>query len=113
MSFSGLIDQVEAVSGGTAHLDHRIGEAFDLPPHPYTRSLDAALQLIPAGWSVAQLTHHNDCQGHFTGWSAELYRPNHGIIPCPAGRLSASAALALCSAALRVRQSLHVPLQAA
>jgi hypothetical protein len=72
------------------------------PVPAYTRSLDAAMLLIPDGWSVHRLTRRNDCRGNFTGWMAELYRAADVVLELPTLSLAATAPLALCASALRI-----------
>ena len=104
MNIEDLVQRIETAPGPSERLDTEIVEALGgRGTHaPFTASVDAALSLVPPGWSVHQLSHHNDCHGHFTGWVAELYRPDQSVVACPAAALVASAALALCAAALRV-----------
>jgi len=105
MNIEDLIQRIETAPGPSDRLDIEIVQAISPRPVPaaFTGSLDSALTLIPPGWSVLRLSHHNDCNGHFTGWLAELYRPDQSVVACPATALIASAPLALCAAALRVR----------
>jgi hypothetical protein len=76
------------------------------PVPAYTSSLDAALALVPDGWSIHQLQRRNDCKGNFTGWTAELYRATDVVLAVSSYGTAATAALALCAAAMRVRQAL-------
>jgi hypothetical protein len=99
-----LVALIEAASEGSEYLDYAVQRGFGLmkPVPAYTRSVDAALDLMPAGWSVHRLTRRNDCRGNFTGWSAELYRASDVVLE-PAAASGATAALALAAAALRAR----------
>ena len=49
----------------------------------YTRSLDAALKLVPDGWTIHRLGQLSDCQGGFGGWIGEIYRASDAMIPYP------------------------------
>jgi hypothetical protein len=103
MILSKLLQEIELAPCGSHGLDSAIAAALDVAAsRSYSRSLDAAFGLLPDGWSLHQLSHHNDCNGHFTGWSAELYQPTDGIVLCPSARQVASAPLAVCAAVLRV-----------
>ena len=101
-----LIAALEGAAEGSEYLDYAIQRQFRLmkPVPAYTRSLDAAMLLIPAGWSINRLCHRHDCQGSFTGWLAELYRASQAVIEYPANSPGATAALALCLAATRIHQ---------
>src|SRR5215469_8961845 len=108
MEIAKLIPSLQAAGEGSEYLDYAIQRQFGLmkPVPAYTRSLDAALQLCPEGWSIHRLGQRHDCRGSFTGWVAELYRAGEAVIEFPANSLGASAALALCAAAMRVRAGL-------
>ena len=99
-----LIAALEAASEGSDYLDYAIQRNFGLmkPVPLYSRSLDAAMSLVPEGWSIHRLMQRNDCRGHFSGWMAELYRASHVILELPYS-LGATAPLALAAAALRAR----------
>ena len=101
-----LIAAVEAASEGSEYLDYSIQRHFGLmkPVPLYTRSLDAAMALLPEGWSIHRLTRRNDCRGNFTGWMAELYRAANVVLELPYSA-GATAPLALAAAALRAHFS--------
>jgi hypothetical protein len=104
MDAAKLIAALEAAEEGSEYLDYTIQRHFGLmkPVPLYTRSLDAALALVPEGWSVHRLTRRNDCRGSFTGWLAELYRAGDVVLELPYSN-GATAALALAAAGLRAR----------
>jgi len=105
MEPSKLIVSLEAAAEGSEYLDYAIQRLFGLmkPVPAYSRSIDAAMLLIPEGWSVHRLTRRNDCRGNFTGWMAELYRAADVVLELPTLSLAATAPLALCASALRIR----------
>jgi hypothetical protein len=107
MDITKLISTLQAAGEGSEYLDYAIQRQFTLmkPVPTYTRSIDAALQLIPEGWSIHRLGRRHDCRGNFTGWCAELYQASDAVIEFPANSLGATAPLALCVAALRVHES--------
>jgi hypothetical protein len=104
MEPSKLIVSLEAAAEGSEYLDYAIQRLFGLmkPVPAYSRSLDAAMLLIPDGWSVHRLGRRNDCRGSFTGWMAELYRAGDVVLELPTLSLAATAPLALCASALRI-----------
>jgi hypothetical protein len=108
MDTTKLIAALQAAREGSEYLDYAIQRQFALmkPVPAYTRSVDAAMLLIPDGWSIHRLCRHHDCRGNFTGWLAELYQASHAVIEFPANPLGATAALALCTAAMRIHESL-------
>jgi hypothetical protein len=109
-----LLSALETASEGSEYLDYAIQRVFGLmkPVPCYSRSVDAALTLIPEGWSIHRLGQRHDCRGNFTGWFAELYRAQEAVIEFPSNSTGATAPLALCAAAMRVRDSLAaVPLE--
>ncbi len=89
-------------SEGSEYLDYTIQRLFGVakPVPEYTRSLDGAMRLIPAGWSVHRLGHLHDGRGNYTSWSANLYRADQAVIDEGAVARAATAPLALCLAAL-------------
>jgi hypothetical protein len=107
MDLAKLITLLESATEGSEYLDYAIQRQFSLtkPVPTYTRSLDAAMRLIPEGWSIHRLGRRHDCRGNFTGWTAEIYRAADAVIAFPADSLGSTAALALCTAAMRVVQS--------
>ena len=98
---------LDAAEEGSEYLDYTIHRQFGSmnPVPPYTRSVDAAMLLFPAGWSIHFLCRRHDCHGIFTGWLAELYRATAVVVEYPSSSLRATAPLALCSAAIRIRQA--------
>ena len=103
-----LLSALETASEGSEYLDYAIQRVFGLmkPVPCYSRSVDAALLLVPDGWSIHRLGQRHDCRGNFTGWFAELYRAHEAVIEFPSNSTGATAPLALCAAAMRVRESL-------
>lgn len=111
MDLAKLVAALESATEGSEYLDYAIQRQFALmkPVPAYTSSVDAAMSLLPEGWSIHRLCHRHDCRGNFTGWFAELYRASDAVIEQPANSLGATAALALCVAAMRVRHSESAP----
>jgi hypothetical protein len=107
MDTTKLIAALQAAAEGSEYLDYAVQRQFSLtkPVPAYTRSVDAAIMLIPEGWSIHRLGRRHDCRGKFTGWLAELYRAADAVMEFPANSLGASAPLALCVAAMRVHES--------
>jgi hypothetical protein len=103
-----LIAALEGAAEGSEYLDYSIQRRFGLmkPVPPYTRSLDAAMALLPEGWSIHRLMRRHDCRGNFTAWAAELYRASDVILEAPAAATGATAPLAIACAALRVRNAM-------
>jgi hypothetical protein len=106
MDIAKLIAGLQAASEGSEYLDYAIQRQFSLmkPVPTYTRSVDAAMLLIPEGWSIHRLGRRHDCKGKFTGWLCELYRARDAVIEFPANSLGATAPLALCVAAMRIHE---------
>lgn len=104
-----LITTLEAAAEGSEYLDFAIQRRFGLmkPVPAYTRSVDAAMSLIPAEWSIHQLQRRTDCRGSFTNWNAELFRASDVVLEFPSRGVAATAPLALCAAAMRVLQALE------
>ena len=109
MDWAKLIVALENASEGSEYLDYAIQRRFGLrkPVPAYTTSLDAALSLVPPGWSIHQLHRRNDCRGAFTGWVAEFYRATDVVLEFPSNGTAASAPLALCAAAMRVLHAIE------
>jgi hypothetical protein len=109
MDLAKLILALESATEGSEYLDYAIQRRFGLkkPVPAYTSSIDAALALVPAEWSIHKLHRRNDCRGAFTGWIAELYRATDVVLEFPSNSTAASAALALCAATMRVYQGLE------
>ena len=106
MDIAKLIASLQAATEGSEYLDYAIQRQFSLmkPVPAYTRSVDAAMLLIPEGWSIHRLGRRHDCKGKFTGWLCELYRARDAVIEFPANSLGATAPLALCVAAMRIHE---------
>jgi hypothetical protein len=100
-----LVSTLQSAKEGSEYLDYAIQRLFGtMKPVPlYTRSLDAALSLVPEGWTIHRLGQVSNCQGGFGGWIGEIYRARDAMIPYPSSAPAASAPLAICVAALRVR----------
>jgi hypothetical protein len=107
MDVEKLIAALEGAAEGSEYLDYAIQRQFGLmkPVPAYTRSLDAALSLLPEGWSIHRLMRRNDCRGNFTNWAAELYRAADIVLEIPATAIGMTAPLALACAALRIRNA--------
>ena len=100
-----LIAALESAAEGSEYLDYSIQRQFGLmkPVPPYTRSIDAAMSLVPDGWSIHRLMRRNDCRGNFTGWQVELYRAKDVVLEIPSTAACATAALTIACAALQLR----------
>src|SRR5579864_2331474 len=105
MDLAKLMTTLQSAKEGSEYLDYAIQRLFGTakPVPLYTRSLDAAMLLIPEGWTIHRLGQITDCQGGFGGWIGEIYRARDAMIPYPSITPAASAPLAICIAALRVR----------
>jgi hypothetical protein len=99
------VTTLQSAKEGSEYLDYAIQRLFGTakPVPLYTRSIDAALTLLPEGWTIHRLSQLSDCHGGFGGWIGEIYRASDAMIPYPATAPAASAPLALCIAALRLR----------
>lgn len=108
-----LAARVEAAQAADRELDAEIGAAIDfgLFPPPFTKSIDAALLLVPEGshWGLG----HDDT-GPLAGWAWVRAKVSDGWqeFHSPpkmgfrhAGPFPATPALALCAAALRARSA--------
>jgi hypothetical protein len=104
MDITALVTALQTAREGSEYLDYAIQRQFAMqkPVPAYTRSIDAAMLLMPDGWSIHRLCRHHDCRGNFTGWLAELYQATAAVIEFPANPLGATAALAICTAAMQV-----------
>jgi hypothetical protein len=102
-----VIAALGAAEEGSEYLDYAIHRQFGLtnPVAPYTRSIDAAMLLFPAGWSIHRLCRRHDCHGNFAGWLAELYRATAVVVEFPSSSLKATAPLALCFATIRIHEA--------
>lgn len=105
MDLAKLVAMLQSAKEGSEYLDYAIQRLFGTakPVPLYTRSLDAALTLLPEGWTIHRLSQITNCQGGFGGWIGEIYRARDAMIPYPSSAPAASAPLAICVAALRVR----------
>ena len=106
MDLAKLITVLQSAKDGSEYLDYAIQRVLfgmTKPVPEYSRSLDAAMRLVPEGWTIHRLTQLSDCQGGFGGWVGDLYRASDAMIPYPSEGTTTSAPLALCLAALRVR----------
>jgi hypothetical protein len=105
MHLAKLVSMLQCAKEGSEYLDYAIQRLFGTakPVPLYTRSIDAALTLVPQGWTIHRVGQISDCQGGFAGWIGELYRAQDAMIPYPSSSPVASAPLALCIAALRIR----------
>ena len=105
MDLAKLVTMLQSAKEGSEYLDYTIQRIFGTakPVPLYTRSIDAALKLLPEGWTIHRLSQITDCHGGFGGWIGEIYRAKDAMIPYPSTMPAASAPLALCVAALRVR----------
>jgi hypothetical protein len=105
MDLAKLVTTLQSAKEGSEYLDYVIQRRFGTakPVPPYTRSIDAALRLVPAGWTIHRLGQISDCHGGFGGWIGEIYRASDAMIPYPSLAPAATAPLALCIAAMRLR----------
>jgi len=104
---------IEAAPAGSAELDAAIAAALDIAEAPYSSSIDAALQLVPNGWSIAQISQRTDWTGRAMGWTADLYRPDLAILQDAPARIMPTAPLALAAASFRARIDRRSGVQAA
>jgi hypothetical protein len=99
-----LLSLLELAKDGSDYLDHAVARALGLRTRPVpqvTRSLDAALLLLPKEWIVHRLGQVSDCRGGTRGWVAEVCRVTDAVIPFPPDCIARTAPLALCMSALR------------
>jgi hypothetical protein len=109
MDLAKLLALLQGTQEGSEYLDYAIQRVLFRMAKPvplYTRSIDAALSLMPPGWTVHRLGHLSDCRGGTSGWLADIYRPSDAVIPFPAEGTALTAPLALCIAAVRSRLGL-------
>lgn len=126
-NFDALIARLEVATEGSAGLDAEIAEVVgwkhNASPNPnnpwhwkapdgqgyvhppfFSRSLDAALTLVPEGWTVARINENDD-----KTWACELregYLTSYTHVVFGGEKhKDATAALALCIAALKVRKA--------
>ena len=105
-----LIEQLESAESGSRELDAAIQRAMgpDFPLHfsgvgvcnAFTTSLDAALTLVPEGWSWSLGEMRGI--GKFRGWLNDHNTPD-GLAVRHIDADATTPALALCIAALRAR----------
>jgi hypothetical protein len=104
-----LLALLQGAQEGSEYIDYAIQRVLFRMTKPvplYTRSLDAALTLLPEGWTIHRLGQLSDCRGGTSGWLADIYRPTDAVIPYPSEGTAQSAPLALCLAAIRTRLGL-------
>jgi hypothetical protein len=105
MDLAKLVTTLQSAKEGSEYLDYAIQRLFGTakPVPLYTRSIDAALRLLPEGWTIHRLSQLSDCRGGFGGWIGEIYRASDAMIPYPSSSPAATAPLALCIATMRLR----------
>jgi hypothetical protein len=108
-----VVAALDAAEEGSEYLDYAIQQHFGLmkPAPPYTRSLDAAMTIVPDGWSMHRLCRRHDGLGQVSGWFAELYRDTEASIEVPSNSMGATAPRAICRAAMRIHEAQTVPAQ--
>jgi hypothetical protein len=109
MDLPKLLALLQNAQDGSEYLDYAVQRVLFRMAKPvplYTRSLDAALLLLPDGWTIHRLGHLSNCRGGTSGWLADIYRPGDAVIPFPCEGTARSAALALCIAGVRTRLGL-------
>jgi hypothetical protein len=106
MDLAKLLALLQGAQGGSEYLDYAIQRVLFRMAKPvplYTNSIDAALSLLPPGWTIHRLGQLSDCKGGTGGWLADIYRPSDAVIPFPAEGTALTAPLAVCIAAVRSR----------
>jgi len=101
---SSLIERIEKSEGADREIDRQIGLAVSVQPAPaYTASIDAAMTLVPEGWSFEVRSSGTGDPGQASVWNP-MRAPGHEEY-----RVSnfATPALALCAAALKARNPSH------
>ena len=109
MDLAKLLSLLQGAQEGSEYLDYMIQRVLFRIAKPlplYTRSLDAAMLLIPEGWTIHRLGELTNCRGGTGGWVADIFRPADAVIAFPSEGTAATAALALCVAAVRTRLGL-------
>lgn len=109
MDLSKLLSLLQGAQEGSEYLDYAVQRVLFRMTKPvplYTRSLDAALALLPEGWTLHRLGQLSNCRGGTGGWIAEIYRPSDAVIPFPCEGTAHSAPLAICVAGVRTRLGL-------
>lgn len=106
MDLAKLVLMLQNSKEGSEYLDYAVQRllfGMTKPVPQYTRSLDASLQVVPKGWTIHRLSQLSDCRGGLGGWIGEIYRACDAVIAYPSSGTAATAPLAICLAALRVR----------
>jgi hypothetical protein len=109
MDLAKLLSLLQGAQEGSEYLEYAIQRVLFRMAKPvplYTRSLDAALSLVPLGWTIHRLGQLSNCRGGSSGWLVDIYRPADAVIPFPAEGTALTAPLALCIAAVRTRLGL-------
>ena len=109
MDLTKLLSLLQGSREGSEYLDYAIQRVLFRMAKPvplYTRSLDAAMSLVPPGWTIHRLGQLSDCRGGSSGWLVDIYRPTDAVIAFPAEGTALTAPLALCTAAVRTRLGL-------
>jgi hypothetical protein len=109
MDLAKLLSLLQGAQESSEYLDYAIQRVLFrmMKPVPqYTRSLDAALSLVPDGWTIHRLGELSNCHGGTSGWVADIFRPTDAVIAFPSEGTASGAALALCIAAVRTRLGL-------
>ena len=109
MDLAKLLSLLQGAQEGSEYLDYAIQRVLFRMTKPvplYTRSLDAAMMLMPEGWTIHRLGELSNCRGGTGGWVADIFRPAEAVIAFPSEGTAATAALALCVAAVRTRLGL-------
>lgn len=104
MDVAELHTVLQGAKEGSEYLDYalqRVLFGMAKPVPEYTRSVDAAMRLLPDGWSIQRLARLSDCRGGFGGWIADIFRASDAMIPYPANGTAPTAPLALCLAVVR------------
>ena len=115
-----LIERLGQATEGSASLDLLICDELGLLVfhatddlkvcEPYTTSIDAALTLVPEGCAFYRLNQYSEGANlQPWGWGAHVRKPNTWI---EVGESRATAALALCIAALKARAAIEVAVPA-
>jgi hypothetical protein len=114
MDLAKLLTLLQGAHEGSEYLDHAIQRVLFRMSKPvplYTRSLDAAMTVLPEGWTINRLGALSDCHGGTSGWVADLFRPEDAVIAFPSEGTAATAPLALCAAAVRTQIGLGAPIE--
>ena len=109
MDLSKLLSLLQGAKEGSEYLDYAIQRVLFRMAKPvplYTRTFDAAMALMPDGWTIHRLGELSNCRGGTGGWIADIYRPSDAVIPFPSEGTAVTAPLAICIAAVRTRLGL-------